>query len=105
MIEACRTNEELTTLIKTNALNTLSAHQIEKLQEKQKLCIDTTSLNLDMIFPSSPANLSPADNYQAQPWRPIENDQNANFAGILYALGGQGKPGWHKEWVVLEKDS
>ncbi|KAJ8141698.1 hypothetical protein OY671_005131 [Metschnikowia pulcherrima] len=103
MIEACRTNEELTTLIKTNALNTLSAHQNEKSQEKQKLCIDTTSLNLDMIFPSSPANSSPADNYQAQPWRPIENDQNANFAGILYALGGQGKPGWHKEWVVLEK--
>lgn len=102
-IEACRTNEELTTLIKSNSLNSVSAH-LNDSAKKEKILIDTSPANLDMIFPSSPVSTSPASDMNLPyAWKKQEDDQNANFAGILYALGGQGKPGWHKEWVVLKK--
>ncbi|GEQ67353.1 hypothetical protein JCM33374_g1017 [Metschnikowia sp. JCM 33374] len=105
MIEACRTNEELTTLIKSNALNSLSAHQNDAPDGgNNRLLIDTSNVNLDMIFPNSPVNVSPRPEQASSfPWASMDDDQNANFAGILYALGGQGKPGWHKEWVELKK--
>ncbi|OBA18039.1 ArfGap-domain-containing protein [Metschnikowia bicuspidata var. bicuspidata NRRL YB-4993] len=104
MIEACRTNEELTTVIKSNALNSASAHQSDHTKRTEKLSIDTSSVNLDMIFPNLPLVSSPkSESSPKSPWAHVEDDQNANYAGILYALGGQGKPGWHKEWVVLKK--
>lgn len=99
-IEACRTNEELTSLIKNNSLNP------EVIENHGKTLISSKepwALNLDLVFPNSPVNdPSKSDNSLSAPVFSLEVDQNPDLSGILYALGGQGKPGWHKEWVVLK---
>lgn len=77
MIEACRTNEELTTLLKTSSLSS------KPVSDAGKQSDPSTSLTTSLLS--------------------IGYDQNPNISGILYARGGQGKPGWHKEWVVLKK--
>ncbi|ODV80333.1 uncharacterized protein CANTADRAFT_25943 [Suhomyces tanzawaensis NRRL Y-17324] len=59
---------------------------------------EITKENLDMIFssgsdkPNDTKTISQSD-----------LDQGSDISGILYTLGGQGKQGWHKEWVVLDK--
>ena len=77
-IEACRTNEELSLVLKHNLLNHKEATDT----------LPVTSLgDIDLIF---------AGDLQG-------DDQNSEMASILYTLGGQGKQGWHKEWVVLSR--
>lgn len=80
MIEACRSNEELTHIVKVNSLNPASAG------DGSPIAHAAAATALDEVFASP---------------------QSANFEdvahrGILYTLGGQGKGGWHKEWVVLQ---
>lgn len=105
MIEACRTNEELTKLLKVNPLNPSKVESSELEFKDKPTFADIPGVKLDMIFPGSPATSSPVANQLSM--SPVVNntsengDQNANLSGILYALGGQGKQGWHKEWVVL----
>lgn len=79
-IEACTTNEELTYVIR---FNSLSARQPE----------NDTILRLDTIDQL----------FEAVPEKPPQLSEQGEFSGILFALGGQGKQGWHKEWVVLNK--
>lgn len=86
MIEACRSNEELMGLIRNNPLNT---------RPDEAEPAGDGSIDLNTVFPAvdpisvqSPAAVSPTE-------------ENGQMSGILYALGGKGKPGWHKEWVVL----
>jgi Arf-GAP/SH3 domain/ANK repeat/PH domain-containing protein len=77
-IEACRTNDELSLVLKHNLLNLKEATDT----------LPVTSLgDIDLIF---------AGDLQG-------DDQNSEMASILYTLGGQGKQGWHKEWVVLSR--
>lgn len=96
MIVACRTNEELTNLIKTNPLNPAKSDATDVPQENGDVAIETTN-KLDLAFPTngpSSATISPTYNHPSP-------DESGQMSGILYALGGKGKPGWHKEWVVL----
>lgn len=99
LIETCRTNEELTNLIRNNSLNPGVLEEADKLPpgntEAEKT--EATGVKLDLVFPgNNPASsvLSPSNASS-----PI--DGSGQMSGILYALGGKGKPGWHKEWVVL----
>lgn len=94
MIEACESNEELTSLLKENPINFSDKKNII---DPSRPKIDTQALDPDLVFPASPITLSNADLSVVS----HDADQNPNISGILYALGGQGKPGWHKEWVVL----
>lgn len=96
MIEACQTNEELTTLLKENPI---SFSDKGKAHDSGRPRIET-SQNIDPshIFPASPIAVAPKS---AGSVVSHDADHNPNMSGILYALGGQGKPGWHKEWVVL----
>ncbi|WPK27500.1 hypothetical protein PUMCH_004891 [Australozyma saopauloensis] len=94
MIETCQSNEELTLLLKESPIN---FSEKKKAPDSGRPRINTQSLDPDQIFPASPI---------AQPNTGLsvvshDTDQNPNMSGILYALGGQGKLGWHKEWVVL----
>lgn len=90
MIEACQTNEELTNLLRDNPI--LFSYKSKSTGPPK---IDTNTLDPSLVFPLSPvaATLLSVVSHDA--------DQNPNLSGILYTLGGQGKPGWHKEWVVL----
>lgn len=81
MIESCKTNDELSDLIRNNNLTTKPEFDIND----NKL---VTANNVDLIF-------SPTDTES-----PREPD--CEKVGILYALGGKGKQGWHKEWVVIQ---
>lgn len=83
MIEALRLNPELTTVMKYNRLN---PHNSDS--ERSEV---VTPENLDAIFEAPPV-------LTQQP--PV--DAGADMLSLLYALGGQGKLGWHKEWVVLK---
>lgn len=96
MIEACQTNEELTTLLKENPI---SFSDKSKGHDSDLPRIETTQ-NIDPshIFPASPIAVAPKSSGSVVSH---DADHNPNMSGILYALGGQGKPGWHKEWVVL----
>ena len=91
MIEACETNEELAELIKTNPLNSKRINSVSE---------STDAPILDNVFPKSMA-LTPFLSNDGL--NTNSHDQNGEISGILYALGGQGKPGWHKEWVVLKE--
>lgn len=89
MIEACDTNEELTSLIKFNSL--YPGKGDNNASEPNEVPI------LDLVFPTAislPLTEVGHSSY---------DDQKGAISGILYALGGQGKPGWHKEWVVLKE--
>ncbi|CCE86031.1 Piso0_005675 [Millerozyma farinosa CBS 7064] len=92
LIEACQTNEELSDTVK---LNSLKFEETQELGNVENLTI--TKENLDMIFASE----SDLTTINAVPVN--MEDQKSEMVGILYALGGQGKPGWHKEWVVLSE--
>lgn len=89
MIEACDTNDELTSLIKFNSL--YPGKNDTQGSETSDVPI------LDLIFPSTIS--SPLTEVGNSSY----DDQKGAVSGILYALGGQGKPGWHKEWVVLKE--
>lgn len=85
-IEACLTNNELTELVKSNPLNpAFNVGQAE----------DASELKLELVFPT------PTNNDAHPVQSALDEDRNGECSGILYALGGKGKPGWHKEWVVL----
>lgn len=93
-IEASTSNEELTELLRHNNLS----HS----DNAGKLIASNDSL--DKVFsstrnPTSSVNSGQMVGITSAP--NIHDDQNAEMAGILYTLGGQGKQGWHKEWVVL----
>ncbi|KAK6456307.1 GTPase activating protein [Scheffersomyces xylosifermentans] len=106
MIEACQSNEELTNIIKYNKLNHNAAPNGTPMSPSSGSESSVTNNidefiinkdNLDLVFSSSQP--SGDDIVPLSP--PINADQNSEMAGILYTLGGQGKQGWHKEWVVL----
>lgn len=82
LIEALQLNEELTTVLKHNLLNPTGASSNDAV---------VTHDSLSQIFDELGSVFTPRPN----------SDQTADMLLILYALGGQGKPGWHKEWVVL----
>lgn len=97
MIEACANNEELSEVVKLNPLN----------PSKDATSSDTStngvmsSSKLDLVFSLVAGQKSiPTFGFQGSQLLTAD-DQNAEISGILYALGGKGKPGWHKEWVVL----
>lgn len=96
MIVACRTNEELTNLIKANPLNPARTDAEVVTHEDGDPAYETCN-KLDLAFPnngSAATTMSPTNNH-------LSPEENGEMSGILYALGGKGKPGWHKEWVVL----
>lgn len=125
MIEACQTNEELTNLIKYNRLNhsssvsdkdmTMDTKNILQQSQQQSISNDTTVTkdNLDLIFSNEnnnhssvtavPINIRNGSKNHSKNSSNDNDDQNSEMSGILYTLGGQGKLGWHKEWVVLKK--
>ncbi|CAH6722532.1 hypothetical protein CLIB1444_10S00584 [[Candida] jaroonii] len=86
MIEACKTNDELTNIIKDNNLTIKPNFDVND----DKV---VTTDNVNLIF-------SPIE----APTSPEFNEANSTYekSGILYALGGKGKQGWHKEWVVVK---
>lgn len=91
-IEACQSNEELTTILRNNLLNHSSTPNSPSMIDNELV---TSLSKIDSIFAID------GNNVTAVPIR--KDDQNSEIAGILYTLGGQGKQGWHKEWVVLSK--
>lgn len=94
MIEACQSNEELTNVIRYNKLNRyVPSDNVDVVDDNQYISKD----NLDLIF----AKTSQVSTITAVPMV-SRDDQNSEMEGILYTLGGQGKQGWHKEWVVLK---
>lgn len=97
MIEACQSNVELTNIIRYNKLNnTLAPFTDSKNIEDKYISKD----NLDVFFSNAMVlSTSAADSVLVPP---IE-DNSSEISGILFTLGGQGKQGWHKEWVVLYK--
>ncbi|ODV67084.1 ArfGap-domain-containing protein, partial [Hyphopichia burtonii NRRL Y-1933] len=130
MIEACQSNEELTNVIRHNRLNHPRNLNLDKMKNSsinspitpnQQLPSDqnisdnnniddisdtlVTKNNLDLIF-TSDSPLNHQSSVTAVPVKlnnHLDDDQNSEMSGILYTLGGQGKPGWHKEWVVLNQ--
>lgn len=86
-IEACLTNNELTELVKSNPLNPAKLNSVP--------AGDGSELKLELVFPTPATN----DTHPVQ--SAVGEEHSGECSGILYALGGKGKPGWHKEWVVL----
>ncbi|SGZ56361.1 CIC11C00000001025 [Sungouiella intermedia] len=91
LIESSRTNEELTNLIKNNSLTYVKPDDsgLSHPGDRELPTSDKTAITLDLVFPNS--TQSTTNNLE----------EMGQMSGILYALGGKGKPGWHKEWVVL----
>lgn len=85
MIEASSTNEELSKTIKNNSLD----HSDLESTLMDNSFVDQD--NIDLIFSNSMDPDSPSNLYK-----------DADMSGILYTLGGKGKVGWHKEWIVLK---
>lgn len=108
MIESCRTNEELTNLIQRNPLNPSPEGKFNNFSQSKKSATpakshsDLPPIDFDLVFPNS-LLITPPLAAKGTSLMDLDVDQNPNISGILYALGGQGKPGWHKEWVVLKK--
>lgn len=97
-IEACRTNEELTNITRLQSIHPY----LTGLNPSDKAVdLAMSSGKLDLLFASAEKGSSYAMNATLQERSPID-DQNSEISGILFALGGKGKPGWHKEWVVLK---
>lgn len=95
IIEACQSNEELTNVITYNRLkHSLPSDNTEPWHDGNQYI---TKDNLDLIFAN---NNNKINTITATPILSNE-DQNTDMAGVLFTLGGQGKQGWHKEWVVL----
>lgn len=99
MIEACRTNVELTNLIKNNSLNPSKADdpELSPVGDEEFASSEATGVKLDLIFPA----LGQASSVISLVNLTSTSEESGQMSGILYALGGKGKPGWHKEWVVL----
>lgn len=94
LIGASTSNEELTDLIRYNKLSYNSVLSNEDEIPEDQIALEE---NLHMVFSTgvgSPYNDQAVQN---------KEDQDSEISGILYKLGGQGKQGWHKEWVVLNK--
>ncbi|EGV61432.1 GTPase activating protein [Yamadazyma tenuis] len=91
MIESCSSNDDLTNVIRYNSLTVDSASNDD---------IKVTSDNLDLIFSPVSPSLTTTTTVSMNPDSPSED--SAEKSGILYALGGKGKQGWHKEWVVVK---
>lgn len=89
MIEACQTNDELTSLVRFNNLT---------IDSKVGDSTVVTQDNLDMIF--SPTTPVEEEDKQRSPHSPALDQ--IEKSGMLYTLGGKGKQGWHKEWVVVK---
>lgn len=98
LIEASQSNEELTNVVRHNKIYSLSPPPATDDKEENPV---VTKDNIDMIFMS--VSGGQASSVTAVAEQPSPEDQNSELSGILYTLGGQGKPGWHKEWVVLRK--
>lgn len=99
MIEASASNEELSEVLKLNLL-AIGKDPDEDGNSNTNMCaskLDSvfTALNQAIPGPQS-AHRSPIT-YQT-----ADEEQSGEISGILYALGGKGKPGWHKEWVTLK---
>ncbi|KAG7664017.1 AGE1 [[Candida] subhashii] len=97
MIEASTSNEELTTLIRYNTLNHKQMKPAKHVASDDSITttIDEfviTNENIDLIFSDS-----------HPPSETVSQTSDSEMTGILFTLGGQGKQGWHKEWVVLKK--
>ncbi|RLV83107.1 Protein csx2 [Meyerozyma sp. JA9] len=93
LIEASRTNEELSSLIAQNRLNTVEVTDPESKTDDPVV----TKSNMDIVFQR------PSETENAVTAIPINTDQISEKSGILFTLGGQGKQGWHKEWIVLSR--
>lgn len=96
MIEACQSNTELTNLIKHNRLNDLD--NTDKASDDSHNIV--TKDNFDLVFSGQGYSVTAEQVPRSYVY---SQDQNSEMAGILYTLGGQGKQGWHKEWVVLNR--
>ncbi|KAK6198010.1 GTPase activating protein [Scheffersomyces amazonensis] len=116
MIEACKTNDELTNIIKYNKLNYSLATQMSITTSSEASTISETPsspsiigssndddllVNMDNIGLIFSGNSPTFGNMSESP--SLSEEEKGELSGILYTLGGQGKPGWHKEWVVLNK--
>lgn len=88
LIESSKSNEELTDILTNNSLHFSDG-------DKTEVDEVITTDNIDIIFGST-NRVKSFNNHKS-----IAEDQNADISGILYTLGGQGKQGWHKEWVTL----
>lgn len=98
MIEACANNEELSEVIKMNPLNPSK----EALESEGSIGRVMSSSKVDLVFASASGQVpKPTISFHHNTPHMFADDQNSEISGILYALGGKGKPGWHKEWVVL----
>lgn len=98
MIEACANNEELSEVIKKNPLHPSK----EALESESLINRSMSSSKVDLVFSSGNSqHKSPTITFHSNMPQKLTDDQNAEISGILYALGGKGKPGWHKEWVAL----
>lgn len=87
MIEGSKTNDELTGIIKSHNLT------VETGVDDSEV---VTNENLSSIF--SPITPQSSSFSQSSPVNSIDSEKS----GMLYALGGKGKQGWHKEWVVVK---
>lgn len=97
-IEACANNEELSEVVKLNPLNPSK----EALESESTINRVMSSSKVDLVFASgSGQRPAPTLTFHQSTPQIFTDDQNSEISGILYALGGKGKPGWHKEWVVL----
>lgn len=90
MIEASASNEELSQVVHFGRLTSSYPNE-----ENDSAC---TKENLNLIFNIKVESDKPDFDIESS----IPQSENAEMMGILYTLGGQKKPGWHKEWVVIK---
>ncbi|KAK6463195.1 GTPase activating protein [Scheffersomyces coipomensis] len=125
MIEACKSNDELTNVIRYNKLNynfstpLASSNSVSSEASNVSETPSSPSIvggssissddilvsldNIELIF-SGNFTSTMIGNTSVSESPSITNDEDkGEMNGILYTLGGQGKQGWHKEWVVLNK--
>ncbi|KAI5967439.1 AGE1 [Candida theae] len=88
-IEACQSNEELTTLIRHNNLNHTRSKATNDSTNKDIDEFMVTKENFDLIF----SDIHPPSE---------SHSSDTEMSGILFALSGPKNSGWHKEWVVLK---
>lgn len=88
-IEACQSNEELTTLIRNNNLSYSGSKNSTDSNDRNIDEFVVTKENFDLIF----SDVHPPSE---------SHSSDSDISGILFALSGQKNSGWHKEWVVLK---
>lgn len=104
MIEASASNEELSEVLKLNSLAAAKDHDkaeddLRRRMSSTKLDLVFTTLNQAIPGPQSAHKPLPSLGAAMN----SGEEHSGEIAGILYALGGKGKPGWHKEWVSLKE--